>query len=136
MLLLFLKLCLGFNSNWFDYSHSFKICAARAARVSIPTGSITVFRLNGNGRVLARFNSNWFDYSVGQVGLAFPRQLFQFQLVRLQYIEKIKLHPQLVVSIPTGSITVVTATARARRAGGFNSNWFDYSLPRSLRTRV
>jgi len=38
----------------------------------------------------------------------------------------------LLVSIPTGSITVVTARGAYRPLLSFNSNWFDYSLKEEI----
>ncbi len=53
----------SFNSNWFDYSLVRSELQHVHSKVSIPTGSITV---------------------LGQLGSLLFKQLFQFQLVRLQ----------------------------------------------------
>ena len=52
------------------------------------------------------FNSNWFDYSIARI------QAYT---------------AGIVVSIPTGSITVCLLCKKVSLSDCFNSNWFDYS---------
>ena len=118
----------SFNSNWFDYSYSVLCrCALQGtfqfqlvrlqsvpavidglqSLVSIPTGSITVYRRLPSSTLKACFNSNWFDYSAAEQGISRALLRFQFQLVRLQSeAGTLTLHQCPSVSIPTGSITV------------------------------
>jgi len=75
------------------------------------------------------FNSNWFDYS--RLTKRPGRLRSQVSIPTGSITVKQRRHLYFyaaVVSIPTGSITVSNRRRGHNINGGFNSNWFDYSL--------